>query len=352
MKVVWYGPWFGTLDSRYCEILERGGWEMKLVTTGRHLDSGFQTFRNTSIIPASSTKYQKLRALRETVKQIADHNPDLVLLDMPTTLGDILVGLIVSLRRRTILLIHDAIPHDLAHEARPLIQILQRLLTASSRALLTFSETSMSQLLKLHPKKQVFSTFLLPSAAISELAHTAAHKKDFAMVGRWSSYKGFDIGLKFWEKFQKINMCEDNLDLWCSGLTAKIPVPQGVTWMSFQQFDWNDLLSALPQYKAVLLPYRSASQSDVQMLAWASGTVCIVSATGGLVEYQPSALEPIDIDDDASWHSALLRLSEPQEAELLGADGRTETARFRDEGAIFEHFHNLWINTGRKRKRM
>jgi glycosyltransferase involved in cell wall biosynthesis len=150
----------------------------------------------------------------------------------------------------------------------------------------------------------------------------AANRQHFAMVGRWSTYKGFDIGIQAYEAFTKRYGFNNELHLWLSGAPDMQALPEGVICKSTSAFSWESLLKELPNYHAVLLPYRNGSQSGVQILAWSCGVPAIVSDIQGLIQLQPKCLPAISITHIDGWVDAMRLVVQDEELGAISGKGR------------------------------
>ena len=190
---------------------------------------------------------------------------------------------------------------------------------------------------------------LLPEVSLGNLKIGPRARKNFVMVGRWSDYKGFDIGLDIFQKYRELTKTKSNLELWCSGAEdIRVELP-GVVWRSAARFDWADLLKALPNYRAVLLPYRSATQSGVQVLAWHLAVPCLISDLPGLVENQPPFLESLNISDYPSWFKMLNQMESDSfvnEVGLMGMNRAITSGSETEVGLELEKATRSYLGLG------
>ena len=218
------------------------------------------------------------------------------------------------------------------------IRILQNLLIKRSRGILTFSLLS-SNLAKLHyPKSNVFVVPLLPESRTFKNFIFCNNRSNFAMIGSFAGYKGFEIGLNLWGEYIKLNKTTEVLDLWLSGVeNFKTEVPN-VRIRSLKSYRADELETELPHYRAVFLPYKSSSQSGVQILAQAAGVACIVSDIQGLAQNQPSSPPVLNILDVSKWCHTIGVLSEGTHASQIGQLSKDFFYSRSDSKSIFEIF--------------
>lgn len=321
IRVVWLSLWFGSLTSNYLRIIEGDDFECKLITSLNHLDPNRELFCNSYCIEFSKSRVFRIFELLKVVKEGFKTHPDLLIIDISPRAPILIAQLILAIRFPVLVTVHDPIPHDDQHRISGLSGLLSRLLLSRARGAITFSKYS-SQLLKDDNwLKPVFNLPLLPEVA-TDGTEFKTERANFAMIGRWSYYKGFDIGLEIWQKFQEFSDSNEILDLWLSGAPHLTDLPEKVVVRSTDSFSWGDLMSALPFYRAVLMPYRSATQSGVQVLAWSLGVPCLVSSIDGFAQYQLPAFPGISIHNLDEWVGNLFNLLETDYDIDLGERGK------------------------------
>ena len=333
-KICWYSPWFVAKQSNYCQILQNAGYEVLLARSDTHFDTSHAVFAPNILLDKQVGKVRKLFEARNRFKQIAPFNPDIILFDIPFRVPELLLGIALARRFSFVTVIHDAIAHDAAHEVGGMVRLLRRVMIKTSKGIVCFSKNAAGSLAELHPDKPVYAVPLLPSLPPKQEEVFFEERRNFAMIGRWSEYKGFDLGLAIWEKYTSENDTDSCLDMWCSGLESPLETPENVTWRSFKRYTWDDFDQALCTYKAVLMPYRSASQSGVQILAWDVGVATLIANLPGLKELQPSCLPAIDVSNVDAWVEALRTLDAPDTAIRTGRAGMKESQAMRSDLSV------------------
>jgi hypothetical protein len=268
-------------------------------------------------------------------RAISAYKPDVLLFDIPERIPQLVLGLLLSLRTRLVTVIHDAVPHDAAHSTSALVGFLQRLVIKKSVALVTFSDNSLKEIMVQYPQHQVFQVPLVPSLPANSMEVVLENRKNFAMIGRWSEYKGFDIGLKIWADYCRMSNTDSQMDMWCSGLEEPIATEPNVRWRAFSSYTWEDFSAALPHYRGILMPYRSASQSGVQILAWDAGVPCIIPNLPGLEELQPACFPSIPLDHEDAWLDSIRTLDSSNVSIELGLLGKEESQRMRGDDKVY-----------------
>ena len=338
MKVCWVAPWFSSLDSVYCQVLADSGYDMLLVASDAHYDQTVKLFEPSIKFSLRSSKWEKIPLMNSLYRAIRKQAPDVVLFDLPQRIPLLLLAFALRRQSKFVLVIHDATPHDKSHEFHPIIRYLQNQLAVSSHGLLTFSNNSKNELLARYPEANVQTAPLLSEVPVAITVSENRVRRNFAMIGRWSDYKGFDIGLECWKAFQDVSETESQLEMWCSGLDEIPESESNVIWRSSKSFLWTDLLEALPNYCGVLMPYRSASQSGVQVLAWDFGVPVLISALPGLIEFQPDCLPAISLGDQESWVQAIAGLEDSSRAESVGIQGSRQLKELRSGPNVLRAF--------------
>ena len=322
VDIIWISPWFGSLTSRYLEIFSKSNRRNFLITTDEHLDPKRPTFQNTWMYPSKNSRLRKYVNLAKIQIKVQNSDPKVVIADLPKRIPLLLTLLSLSLRFRLILSIHDPTPHDNADEVSRLISGLTRIVLKCSSGVLVFSELSKKIFAAQYPESNIYTIPLLPETKPGKPIYDHKKRKNFAMIGRWSNYKGFEEGLEFWREFTRLNPSNnDEMELWVSGLLEPIKPQDRLTLKSDKSFTWDQIRKALPEYKAVLLPYQSASQSGVQILAWSSGVACIVSDVAGLTQNQPPEISGTPLKNKKAWVDQLEKFSDSKYATRIGISG-------------------------------
>lgn len=321
LRVCWWAPWFRSLAQNYIAMTAGSDTQWWLLTSDSHMDSTIAQAEQEVCIRSSNNWRSKPRYFLQTLRALYRIKPDVIISDIPERAAQLVLTLFVAHWRPTAVIVHDAEPHDRSHSRSAAVETLQRRLIKASRIVIAMSAHTEAQL----HAKGITNTCQLPllpeSPTLSDLV-PQANRRHFTMVGRWSEYKGFDIGLEAFTRFRESTGSTDELHLWLSGASAFDSLPDGVVCRSLEGFTWQQLTSALPGYRAVLLPYRHATQSGVQVLAWAVGVPALVADLPGLSQLQPPLLPAIPTDQLDAWVEAMDTLAQGDSAALLGAQGR------------------------------
>jgi glycosyltransferase involved in cell wall biosynthesis len=91
------------------------------------------------------------------------------------------------------------------------------------------------------------------------------------------------------------------------GILSESALPDAVR-VTMGRYSDADLADRLSRTRGVVLPYREASQSGVQVVAMQLGVPTIVTAVGALPEFQPKSLPVVPPEDAASLASAMTHL--------------------------------------------
>ena len=334
VKVLWYAPWFGSSRNRYLNTLSKQKFETKLIVGSTHYDFKFGLSRDAVVLPRVKNKLQEIANLRIIIKTARAFKPDLLLVDDMGGILKLVTFILMSKRYSTVFAVDDVVNHDEKDKRSWTVQFLRALLIGGSRGILVFSENSKTLAENLYLGTNVYKVPLLPEVSLENVPRERRRRKDFAMIGRWSDYKGFDIGIDIFLKYRMFSNSPSNLELWCSGTDNHHESTPGIIWRSASKFDWQDLLTELPQYRGVLLPYRSATQSGVQVLAWQSGVPCLISNLPGLVENQPSVLDALSNNDYKSWFELLSKLESDSYVNEVGTQGKISALEIGSETAV------------------
>jgi len=340
LKLCWYAPWFSALRSNYLKLLEQAGMDCLLVTSTAHFDPAVDVFEKAKIFNLKVRGWRRLRTLVDIYREINAFNPDALICDMPSRVPQCVLTYSLLLSKKGLVAIDDVIPHDEDDSPNKFVTFLQKAIVRRAIGIITFSQNSASLAKLKYSGKSVFPVPLLPE--ISSFAKfrplPSTSRENFAMVGRWSEYKGLDLGIAFFQEYKKRYISESVLDLWCSGLEQPVIDDPSISWKSFSSFTWESLVEILPNYKAILVPYRSASQSGVQILSWDAGVPCLISNLPGLIELQPSQVPAVDLTDMNGWIEAIHKIDKGHYSENLGTCGQTFSRSIRMPSKVVEGF--------------
>lgn len=318
LRVLWLSPWMRPLARVQAEALRRRGVEVLLVTTDQHPESDTARdyelvldarFRTASTWPASFAAWRRVH----------EYRPDIVIAELVRDPRWIALGG----RAPRVQLVHDDCPHDTA-EQRPVYEraVFDRW-GARSAATVTFSNYVAKAIaarrdVRGTPVHVMPLTSDLDAALVPPLV-APDRRRDFVMIGRLNAYKNIDVVLEAWQRHVADSFWRgDELVLIGDGPLVIRSLPMYVRWLP-GKYRYTDVLSTLAAAKGSIAHYRRASQSGVQVLSMQLGVTPIVSAVGGLPEYQPSNCLPVDVDDVAGLAAAFDDLADPFTATLRGA---------------------------------
>ena len=336
MRICVYAPWKVALNSNYCRILQNAGYDVVLFRSDTHFDADYYVFEPNVLLDRRQGKVKKIIEAINRFKQIRAQKPDVVFMDVPQRLPVLVMAICVAVRFPVVAMMHNAEPHDKADRLSQVTRVLTRIFIRKSRVVLGYSHFSAQQIQKRFPSAKVCSVPLVPSLPPFGRLPFSNDRKNFAIVGRWSYYKGFDVGFDIWSQYTSRYKTDSVLDVWCSGLDAPTETPLNIHWRAHKKYAWDEFEEALRHYKAVLMPYRTATQSGVQVLAWDFGVATLISNLPGLVELQPQCLPALDLEDVEGWVQAIHRLDSLSEAIAIGQTGLQESRELCGEEKVLQ----------------
>jgi glycosyltransferase involved in cell wall biosynthesis len=227
--------------------------------------------------------------------------------------------------------IHDAVPHP----GDPAILFDWRLRRelAAARAAVVFSQAVAAAVRARRPDLPLISLSLgahLPNGIVD-----AAKTTDFLFFGRFRRYKGLDLLRDAWPAVRAAwpdatlrVVGEGDAEACAPGLAALAGVALESRWVADAA-----MAPLVASARALVLPYREASQSGVLPIALATGVPAIATDVGGLREQLAGGGLVIPADP-AALAAAMLRLREPTEYARLAAEARRAGAALADWGAM------------------
>jgi glycosyltransferase involved in cell wall biosynthesis len=327
LRILWYAPWFASSRTRYLSTLNSDNFETKLVTSASHFDFSFGLPEGTMIFSKSSTKIQEIRNLWGIFRVVKEFQPNLILVDDLSGVLRLSMFILLAKKYPTTFVIDDVVNHDDKDKRSRKVEFLRTSLVKSAKGVLLFSENSVELARDIYPRANLQNVPLMPEVKPSDDLVDVAQRRNFAMIGRWSDYKGFDIGIDIFSKYRKDYGSSSELELWCSGVVSPQEDRPGIIWRSKTSYKWAELLAELPKYRGVLLPYRSATQSGVQVLAWQSGVPCVVSNLPGLLENQPQIKNQLNVSDYQDWFKIMGDLESNEYLQEVSAEGSRESRK-------------------------
>jgi glycosyltransferase involved in cell wall biosynthesis len=181
---------------------------------------------------------------------------------------------------------------------------------------------------------------MLPSELIDDYhAHRKQRRRGFAFVGRISPYKGLDFLLSSWETVQSQLPPDEYLTIIGHGeLPKAIPPRVIVKNRSFSDFEAIDIFRSS---RAVILPYREASQSGVQVAAMQYGSPLIVTRVGALPEFQPSNQPSVEYGDEPALREHILRFAAMSDFAQESINSRAQYERNHSDVAVKKGLSDL-----------
>lgn len=339
-KICWYAPWFSSMRSNYLRILEEQGFECHLVTSQSHFDPTIELFHKSKVVDLNVSARRKIVSLVSIYRHITGLKPDLIFCDIPSRPPQCLLVLFLLISNTGLIAIDDVVPHDKADVPSRLVSMMHRMIVRRAAGIVTFSCNSAELAKNRYKDKPVFSVPLVPEISVFSdmIPIPQKQKKNFVMIGRWSEYKGFDLGAEIFCNYLEKHPSESILDIWCSGIEKPPFEHPNIVWRSLSSFSWQELSQTLPSYKAVLMPYRTASQSAVQNLSWDAGVPCLVSNLAGLIETQPPDLPAIPIDDVDAWTQAIFELDNENAPDKIAIQGQEFSRSIRSKEIVAQSF--------------
>ncbi|OBK55378.1 glycosyltransferase family 4 protein [Mycobacterium kubicae] len=318
LRILWLSPWLRPLARVQVEALRRRGVEVLLVTSDQHPESGPARDYELVLDPRFRTAATWPPTF-EVWRRVRNFSPHLVITELvrdPRWIA--LAGTAPRIQ-----LIHDDRPHDIA-ERRPAYEhaVFDRW-GARSRATVTYSRYVANAVAA---RRDVAGTtvHVVPLTSDLDASLVAApaashHRRDFVMIGRLNPYKNIDVVLRAWQvHVAGSGWRGDNLILVGDGPIGDRELPKHVQWRS-GSYRYADVVETIWSAKGSVAHYRRASQSGVQVLSMQLGVMPIVSAEGGLPEYQPPEFPPVDVDNSAGLARAFDVLADPATAARHGS---------------------------------
>ncbi|MDO9713143.1 glycosyltransferase family 4 protein [Paracraurococcus lichenis] len=233
--------------------------------------------------------------------------------------------------------IHDAVPHP--GDPGPLFQWRLDRELAAARAAVVLSNAVASKIAARRPD--------LPLIRLSMGAHlpydtapAATPRSDFLFFGRLRHYKGLDLLRNAWPRLRAIRpdarlrvVGEGNAEACAPGLARLPGVDVEQRWVPDAE-----LAPLIASTRALVLPYREASQSGVLPLALALGVPVVATAVGGLpeqVEDGKAGLVSAPTPDAIA--AAMLQLLDPATYDRLASGARRAGTRLRDWSQQAQH---------------
>ena len=302
IAIVW--PWFRTLGHLYGRELEKLGHEVMLITSKRHFAGG-EYGQVREVLATQIGFWASIKSIIQARKQLKKFQPDIIVVEdvyshpiwwAVRLFGIPLVGSI-----------HDPVPHDLNHTRTGLRKLVSTIQNMNMSGTIYYSHAAAREAHEYGIRTNQ-PAFVWP--LISEMPDALVHpskgdRRGFAMIGRWSEYKGFDIGLDAWRALPDDVRKQHHLEVW-QRIGSDTPpfVDDSLVWRS-GGFEWDEIAEMLSRIKYVILPYRTASQSGVQVLAQQCGARVMYTDLPGLAEFHAEGDIAVPGTEVSLWTQAL-----------------------------------------------
>jgi glycosyltransferase involved in cell wall biosynthesis len=346
LRVLWLSPTMRPLARVQAEGLRGRGVDVLLATTGQHQESDRARdyelvldprFRTASTWPAALAAQRRIR----------EHRPDIVIAELVRDPR----WIVLAGRAPRIQLVHDERRDDGRHR-----EVLARAVFdrwgAHSAATATYSNYSA---IAVATRRDVAGTSVhvvplcsdLDPALVPPLVGPEG-RRDFVLAGRLNAHKNIDVVLEAWQRHVDGDKWRgDELLLIGDGPLTIRTLPAYVRWRP-GSYRYADVVTTLAAAKGSVTHYRSASQSGVQVLSMQLGVMPIVSAAGGLPEYQPPAFPPVGADDVGGLTAAFDDLSDPWTATLRGSLAARHYAEHFSVDRAVDGLLNVLTEVGRR----
>lgn len=306
MKIAWLSPWLRTLARVQVDALHQAGHECRLVTSDQHYQP--MTARGYErVLDPRPRDPRTLAPLLRVVREMRAWRPDVVVVELVWDPRWLMLARLAPM----VHLIHDDAPHD-ATETRPHWQ--QALFAhLSRRAVCTvaFSEYVADRV-------GAVAVPLTSDVSDAELPPEPGQRRDFVLYGRMSPYKNVPIALRAWQAHVGSGAYRGDRFLLIGDGPLDLPaLPPHCEWRR-GRYSYADVLGVLAGAKGLLVHYRNATQSGVQLLSEQLGVVPIVSDAGALPDFQPPDEPPIGVDDVDGLAAAFAGLADPAIAAARG----------------------------------
>lgn len=338
MRIAFVTPWFRSLAHLYGAALERAGHSVLVVSTEDHFEAGYGLCTELTVRGQFGAAGDQVRELRNIRRRLKEFNPGVTIEDVfkdPRWLA-----LTHGMPRRHVM-IHDPCPHDSMHRVSGLKNQVSKAQLRGSSGIVAFSE---------YAQKEIAGSARLPVHRIpllSEMPDDRVQRRrengrhGFLVIGRPFPYKGVDIALEAWRRMPANR--RESLTLILSegpgdGNEALGSPDDDGLFVQEGRFAFADVTDQIASSRAVLLPYRSASQSGVQVLSMQHAVAPLVHGVGGLAEYQPDEIPAIETLDPEVWRQRMDQLLDDQFADTAGLDALTKYKSLTADPRIMEAF--------------
>jgi glycosyltransferase involved in cell wall biosynthesis len=304
------------------DALRRRGVDVLLVTTDHHHPEADAARDYEVVLDPRVRAASTWPACFSAWRRVREYRPDVVIAELVN--DPRWVALAGSAPR--IQLIHDDRPKDALEQRAAYERTVFDRWSARSAATVTYSEHVAAAVAT---RRDVAGTRVHVLPLCSDLADALVppfvdrgDRRDFVMIGRLNPYKNLDVVLAAWRRHVNgPGWRGDDLVLIGDGQIDVAALPEHTRWRA-GKYRYLDIIGTLAGAKGSIAHYRSASQSGVQVVSMQLGVMPIVSAIGGLPEFQPAGCPPIAVDDVAGLAAAFDELADPATAAQRGAAAR------------------------------
>ena len=332
MRILVLAAWFRNLAMSHAKTLREQGHEVRVVTTGAQKHSVI-----TGVHDGDIELDERLKSRRNPIDFAQAYNicrlwkADLAMVDVS---WDPRFHLLASTAGQRIAMVHDATPHDQNHVRRGWKRLMEERALKTADFVGCYSEFVSKNL---NTNKQVFQFALTSEIECDVLMKP--ERTGFAFVGRISEYKGIDFLLDAWALALERGAITDTLTILGSGnynFGARERVH--VINRAFTEQEAANLFSSV---KGVILPYREASQSGVQVAAMRYGAPTIVTNRGALREFQPDPSGVVNYGDIESLANTIVAYSEARDVAQKSIMSQTRYQKHHSDNAVSQRLKEM-----------
>ncbi|MGY1812849.1 glycosyltransferase family 4 protein [Blastococcus sp. SYSU D00820] len=284
-------PWFRNLARIHANELERAGYRVQIITTSAQRPSAFDARSDELVLEPRLRSSRVAAGVFAAHRVVRSFEPDVILAD---DTWDPRFAFIKCGATPRVVVVHDVDPHDDAHRLGVWKRVTMERHRRRASMLAAFSNFTESAL-----RRYCLPVVRLALASeVSALSpeRPSAGRQGFLFFGRASYYKGVDFLLDAWRQARPHLPPGETLTFLVSGSQADGSLAQWDDSSDVRvirgSYTDDDLALHLGSVRAVVLPYREASQSGVQVVAHQFGVPAIVTRVGALPEYQADE-EPV-----------------------------------------------------------
>ncbi|MFC7956533.1 glycosyltransferase family 4 protein [Rhodococcoides kroppenstedtii] len=330
-------PWFRSLAVFHADVLRTLGHDVRIVTStgqqGRHVELGQADVE----LPPRLKSLNSWSTFLPLNRDVRRWKPDISFLDAtwdPRFLN------LARHADKMVTVMHDVTPHDDAHRRHGWKKRTESRTVRWADAIATFSEFTSS---KISPDKVNVRIALTSENSDHLDVKPSVSRRHFAFVGRASYYKGLDFLFEGWSAASGLLETDDELIVLASGALSDIPsnVPPR-TQLRVSGFTDDEAGALIGSCRAVVLPYREASQSGVQVSAFQHSTPCITTSVGALPEFQPDGHPVVEYGDVDALSTAMVRLASDNDyRSKLHTEAGIQYERRHGREAVMRSFDEL-----------